>query len=63
MLPFLVLYQVEVLQGADHILHLNGCHLTQLLQADGALIILQHLHQDQHNNLYIHLLCTYIRYT
>ncbi len=43
MLALLILDEIEMLQSADYIFHLDGCHLTQLLQADGPLIVLQHL--------------------
>ena len=46
MLSLLVLYQIEMLQSADYILHLDCCHLTQLLQANRPLIVLQHLRAD-----------------
>ena len=43
MLTLLVLYEVEVLQCADHIFYFDGSHVTQLLQTDTGLIVLQHL--------------------
>ena len=52
MLSLLILYEVEVLQCADHIFNLDGSHFTKLLQTYGALIVLQHLQTQNPESLY-----------
>lgn len=42
-LPLLVLDEVEVLQGADDVIRLDGGDVTQLLDGHAALAHLQHL--------------------
>lgn len=51
MLPLLILYEVEMLQCADHVFNLDGSHLTELLQTDCALIVLQYLQTQNHKQL------------